>query len=439
MAILLHHITQSFICGLLMLFGSGASIAFLLLLLRFRDLRTMTNLLLAQVAVSNFMTLTVGLSIFIDFEILELHQLESKFSASIFLFFERYFNIVNGMLMVLVCIDRFLAIQFDLRYTAKWRSKHKIICSIVICWLSFMILIVLDLTVNNPNLGKVPVWKYKLATSNTLYFDSVKAVIPAIFLILTILTWRSLNYRRNAIRRLGGRKNVVIESDEMKAAKTVAWIGLWYSCCLGLAILFQHLSKGEMTKRNNIVFRWFYFLAQFFATIPSTSNLFITWARTKRLRRAFKQLYNDPCGSSKLIEFQQHPPINLAPRPPLEDRKITRVSNSIRKDDRGVKTYIRHKGCGCSEDDITNLPESAMEFSSCFDYSPAVSNHYNHENTVEELITFKNEESSSSLPGEHIESIKNEKPASSQARGNRRSKSFGERKRSRNVCWAMTM
>lgn len=422
------------------------SFAFLLLLVRFRDLRTMTNFLLAQVAVSNLLTLSVGMSIFIDYEVLELHHLESKSSTSVFLFFERYFNAVNGVLMVLVCIDRFLAIKFDLKYTAKWRSKRKLISSIIVCWLSLMILIILDLTVNNPNLGKVPVWKYKLATSNTLYFDSAKAVIPMLFLILSLLTWRSLNYRRNAVRKLGGRKNVVIESDEMKAAKTVALIGVCYSCCLGLAILFQYLSKGEMTKKNNAVFRWFYFLYQFFATLPSSFNVFITWGRTKRLRRALNQLYRDPCGTSKLIEFQQHPPINLAPRPALEDRKITRPSESIAKADTGVRECIRHKGCSCSEEEITKLPESALESSTCFEFSPSVSkksssvsvaSSLEEELTVEELLSSKGDISSITKPDK--ECRQTEQPFKFRARDNHWRKGSFEKQKRRNVRRVITM
>ena len=151
---------------------------------------------MSQVAVTNLLNLTVGASIFIDYEILELHQLENKLSASIFLFCERYFTLANSMVMALVVVDRFLAIRFDMKYTAGWRTKRRIICSIIFCWLSLLLLILLDLTINNPNLGKVPVWKYKLATSNTVYFDSVKAVFPVAFMMLTILTWRSLKKQK---------------------------------------------------------------------------------------------------------------------------------------------------------------------------------------------------------------------------------------------------
>ena len=392
MELILHHIIQSSICGLQIFFGSSMSFAFLLLLLRFRDLRTITNLLMSQVAVTNLLNLTVGASIFIDYEILELHQLENKLSASIFLFCERYFTLANSMVMALVVVDRFLAIRFDMKYTTGWRTKRRIICSIIFCWLSLLLLILLDLTINNPNLGKVPVWKYKLATSNTVYFDSVKAVFPVAFMILTILTWRSLKNRKNAVKRLGGRKNVVIESDEMKAARTIAIIAACYSCCTGLSILFQQLSKNELNKKRNHEFRWFYFLSQIFLTLPSSLNLFITWGRTKRLRRALKQLFNDPCGSSKLIEFQQHPPINLAPRPSINERKITRSSESIRKNDRGVARYLHHKNCGCSEEDITKVAESVLDCNSDTSYSHSKPNDsdtasvYTNERTEETIL-----------------------------------------------------
>ena len=392
MELILHHTIQSSICGLQIFFGSSMSFAFLLLLLRFRDLRTITNLLMSQVAVTNLLNLTVGASIFIDYEILELHQLENKLSASIFLFCERYFTLANSMVMALVVVDRFLAIRFDMKYTTGWRTKRRIICSIIFCWLSLLLLILLDLTINNPNLGKVPVWKYKLATSNTVYFDSVKAVFPVAFMILTILTWRSLKNRKNAVKRLGGRKNVVIESDEMKAARTIAIIAACYSCCTGLSILFQQLSKNELNKKRNHEFRWFYFFSQIFLTLPSSLNLFITWGRTKRLRRALKQLFNDPCGSSKLIEFQQHPPINLAPRPSINERKITRSSESIRKNDRGVARYLHHKNCGCSEEDITKVAESVLDCNSDTSYSHSKPNDsdtasvYTNERTEETIL-----------------------------------------------------
>ena len=94
-------------------------------------------------------------------------------------------------------------------------------------------------------------WKYKLATSNTVYLDSVKAVFAVAFMILTILIWRSMKNRRNAVKRLGGKKNVLIESDEQKAARTVAIIAACYSCCTGLSILFQQLSKNELDKKRN--------------------------------------------------------------------------------------------------------------------------------------------------------------------------------------------
>ena len=116
-------------------------------------------------------------------------------------------------------------------------------------------------------------------------------------------------------------------------------------------------------------FRWFYFLSQIFLTLPSSLNLFITLGRTKRFRRALKQLFNDPCGTSKLVEFQQHPPINLALRTSINNRKITRSSESIRKNDRGVATYLFHKNCGCSEKDITRVAESVLECNSDTSYS----------------------------------------------------------------------
>ena len=69
------------------------------------------------------------------------------------------------------------------------------------------------------------------------------------------------------------------------------------------------------------------------------------------------------------MEFQQHPPINLAPRPSIDNRKITRVSESIGKNDRGIARYLYHKNCGCSEEDITKIAESVLGYNSDSSYS----------------------------------------------------------------------
>lgn len=59
-------------------------------------------------------------------------------------------------------------------------------------------------------------------------------------------------------------------------------------------------NRGDMTKTSEV--KWFGFAANYFLFVSSACNPFICLARTKRFRKAIKQLLKTPCGVSENIQ-----------------------------------------------------------------------------------------------------------------------------------------
>ena len=138
---------------------SNASI--LLLVVRFKSLQTVGNLLSANLAVVDMLNAAINMPIHLLYTLLEPRLFRGPGFAFLITFLQRVFVFLNLASMLVLLANMYFGIAFNLRYYA-WKSNRKAGLCCVLVWLTCTLLAQLScLSIHSIDLGDSPVGRYR--------------------------------------------------------------------------------------------------------------------------------------------------------------------------------------------------------------------------------------------------------------------------------------
>lgn len=359
--VVLAHTVQFAMCILLIMVTALTSSMFFLLLVRFKALRTITNLLMAQLALSNLLCSSIGVSVFIYFEVMNLSKPWDGLISGFIYYTEATFCYVNAYFFILIAVDRYLTTEFEKRY-AEWKSKNKVIAATVACWMFPMIANTSGLIGGIKSRVPITVGDYKMNFNSRMVDICHKAMLCLACVVLATVIQISVSRKINALKFLKRRnEKKKAENEELIAVKSLAITSVIYCISFALSIALTQLTV--YVEKYSTRFVWCYFLSQYVIHIPSTMNIPITWLMTTRSRRALKKMFSDPCGNSDLVELKRFPPVFCPSQDGKSsaDRAIMKPSESMLSSGRHSIIYRYFKNGVCVEYDMTHPSESFLE------------------------------------------------------------------------------
>ena len=246
-----------------------------LLLVRFKTLRTVPNVLIANLAVIDILNALTNMPLMIMWYICRVSYLKGRpiswFIVTWYVLF-LYLTVFN---LTVLTMDRFGAIVHGLRYHS-WKTINKAKIAVLFVWLLAaayaygMFMLGLDI-----NVGDAPVLVYRKQYLKKFgrYFIIPGYLVPfALMLIMGALIKRSV---RLHTRRLSNFCSVTkqVKSD-VKTAKTIGLTVLAF-VCMGVVPVFLHM----VSKRHGT---WPHFLAFFLMHLSTMVNPIIYALKTRR-------------------------------------------------------------------------------------------------------------------------------------------------------------
>ena len=117
--------------ALFAIFGNGVVLG---IIVRFKNLRTFPNILIANLAWADFFNAFINIPMYLLYAVLKVNWFTGKTLAIISLSLLSLFTFVNVVSMLVLLVNMFLAITFDLKYFT-WKTKKKAIIIVLVEWL----------------------------------------------------------------------------------------------------------------------------------------------------------------------------------------------------------------------------------------------------------------------------------------------------------------
>ena len=117
--------------ALFAIFGNGVVLG---IIVRFKNLRTFPNILIANLAWADFFNAFINIPMYLLYAVLKVKWFTRKTLAIISLSSFSLFTSVNVVSMLVLLVNMFLAITFDLKYFT-WKTKKKAIIIVLVEWL----------------------------------------------------------------------------------------------------------------------------------------------------------------------------------------------------------------------------------------------------------------------------------------------------------------
>ena len=110
---------------------------------RFKKLRTFPNILIANLALADFFNAFINIPMYLLYAVLNVKWFRGKTLAVISIFSFPLFTFVNVVSMLVLLVNMFLAITFDLKYFT-WKTNKKANIIVLVEWLVGFICAVLS-------------------------------------------------------------------------------------------------------------------------------------------------------------------------------------------------------------------------------------------------------------------------------------------------------
>ncbi|KAJ7371221.1 hypothetical protein OS493_027335 [Desmophyllum pertusum] len=281
--------------------GNGFVLA---IIARFKSLRTVPNILIANLAVVDLLNSAVNLPLHL-ISTLEASWYRGKTLGIMNSFLNRLFGTLNLVSMLAMMANTYLAIAFDFRYFT-WKTKKKALVCVFLIWLfSIVMVMLLSIPLLDINIGDAPVNEYRAKI-----FKKMRHFVAAylsLFIIsggvLSFLTTRSIKKKKNTRAEMNLpplQAQARLQSD-IQASITIAITITAYFLSYIPTIVYAVVPGLQ---NENQAENWFGFIAWYSLHFSSAVNPIIYYLRTKRFRSAFKQFLKDPLGSS---DFKEKP------------------------------------------------------------------------------------------------------------------------------------
>ena len=138
--------------------GNGFVLA---VIARFKSLRTVPNILIANLALVDLFNAAINMPSYMIYTVWEAGWFRGKTLGIMFSIFNRVFLFLNLASMLVMMVNTFLAIPFDIKYLA-WKSNTKaLVCAIIIWFVSIATVMLFSIPLFDIDLGDAHVREYR--------------------------------------------------------------------------------------------------------------------------------------------------------------------------------------------------------------------------------------------------------------------------------------
>ena len=272
------HILHTLMISVVMMGSMFGNSIICLLLIRFKCLRTVPNILIANLAVVDLINALTNMPLFIMWYICKVSYLKGRSISWFIVAWYVLFMWLTVFNLTVLAMDRFGAIVYGLRYHC-WKTLNKAKVAVLFVWLLAaaytysMFTLMLDI-----DLGDAPVLSYRRH-----YLDKLgrKFIIPgflvpfAFMVIMGVAMWHTVRIhskRWSTFRFV--RKQA---RNDVKTAKTIGLTVLAFFFMGVLPMLLHNIAKIHGS--------WIHFLAYFLMHLNSMANPIIYSLMTPRYVR----------------------------------------------------------------------------------------------------------------------------------------------------------
>ena len=162
---------------------------------RFKKLRTCPNILIANLALVDLLNALINMPLYLLYGVLEVSWFKEKTLAILSTLLIRLFTFLNVVSMLILLVNVFLALTFDVRYFT-WKTKTKAIAIVLVEWLvclvvnSLSCLPLFDIDLQDAHVLTYRQFTYKTTRAFVLATTAVFIGSSLIFGVLTCCTVR---------------------------------------------------------------------------------------------------------------------------------------------------------------------------------------------------------------------------------------------------------
>lgn len=133
----------------------------LVVIARFKSLRTVPNILVANLALVDLLNAVINLPLYMIYCVFQASWFRGKTLAIVTSVLDRVFTILNLASMLAMMMNTYLAISFDLRYFGWKTNKKALVCVFLIWFISFVVVMLFSIPLLDIDLGDVHVIEYR--------------------------------------------------------------------------------------------------------------------------------------------------------------------------------------------------------------------------------------------------------------------------------------
>ena len=285
---------QTCLCILLLITGVLGNGIICYLVIRFKALRTIPNILLTNLAAVDLLNIITNTPMIMLIFVYNVKALQEKTAALLSVFLVIVFTQLNLSSMLLLVLDRYLLLAHPFKYRL-WRTHNKTFCAICSVW-------VWALSISGYVISSANDTQLRQTTHEKSYYNAIgkritkeNYLLPItlsvftpnfIFSILTIrevLKKKPLNTSSNGLQNLR-RNGRGTQTTNQRSAITIIIVLLAYAVCFLCGSLFA-ITASVLDSRQ-----WFF--ATIFARLcGSTCNSVIYTVRSTEFRNALRQTF----------------------------------------------------------------------------------------------------------------------------------------------------
>lgn len=284
------------------------------LLARFKQLQTVSNFLLVDLAVVNLLSVGINGPLFVCYVVLDLDALRGRLVAWFVSTLHVFFAFLTLITMFLMLIHRFLAIRFPLKYRAM-KTKQNVLITIAVKWLlNFIIVLSVYVPLLKIDLGTCgSVIEYRESYANESHQVILRVFTPLVLLgiiVLFLLSWRAFGQKSRENGQIHptllANLQTITKRRNQVALKTIL-ITVVIFCISYVPVVLRSVHSLGMQGGAK---KWLLFVLSLLLFLPNAIDPFIYFARVANFRSAIKQLYQRSASNIQ-VRKREEIPLNI--------------------------------------------------------------------------------------------------------------------------------
>ena len=168
---------------------------------RFKKLRTFPNILIANLALADFFNAFINIPMYLLYAVLKVNWFTGKTLAIISISSLSLFTFVNVLSMLVLLVNMFLAITFDLKYFT-WKTNKKAIMIVLVEWLvgfSCAVLLCLNCDVDLQQDASVSTYRNEVLGKGKPIAPAITSAFVVIAVVLSARIFGSIQKMRRQV------------------------------------------------------------------------------------------------------------------------------------------------------------------------------------------------------------------------------------------------